>query len=69
MRGGIPDYEIRARTITIYGNKKEILDNLNIDDRGVYWYLIEKNSSNILSNGVNTINKSQLVELIKLIKS
>ena len=69
MRGGIPDYDIRARTITIYGNKKEILDFLNIDDRNVYWYLVDKNSSNILLSGVNTLNNNQLSELKTLIKN
>ena len=69
MRGGIPDYDIRARTITIYGNKKEMLDFLNIDDKNVYCCLVDKNSSNILLNGVNTLSDNQLSELKTLIKN
>ena len=69
MRGGIPDYDTRARTITIYGNKKEMLDFLNIDDKNVYWYLVDKNSSNILLNSVNTLSNNQLSELKTLIKN
>lgn len=60
MRGGIPDYDIRARTITIYGDKENILNTLNISDENVYWYLVEKDSSNILLNGMNTLDSEQL---------
>ena len=60
MRGGIKDYDIRARTITIYGKKDEILEQLKIEDQNVYWYLIGKDTSTILLSGMNTLSKSQL---------
>ena len=63
MRGGIKDYDIRARTITIYGEKDEILDILGIEDKNVYWYLIGENTSTILLSGMNTLSKSQLNDL------
>ena len=63
MRGGIKDYDIRARTITIYGKKDEILEQLKIEDQNVYWYLIGKDTSTILLSGMNTLSKSQLNDL------
>ena len=60
MRGGIKDYDIRARTITIYGKKDEILEQLKIEDQNVYWYLIGKDTSTILLSGMNTLSKSQV---------
>ena len=65
MRGGIKDYDIRARTITIYGKKDEILDILGIEDRNVYWYLIGENTSTILLSGMNSLSDSQLNDFSK----
>ena len=67
MRGGIKDYDIRARTITIYGKKDEILDILGIEDRNVYWYLIGENTSTILLCGMNSLSDSQLNDFSKKI--
>ena len=67
MRGGIKDYDIRARTITIYGKKDEILDILGIEDRNVYWYLIGENTSTILLSGMNSLSDSQLNDFSKKI--
>ncbi len=67
MRGGIKDYYIRARTITIYGKKDEILDILGIEDKNVYWYLIGENTSTILLSGMNTLTNSQLNHFSKKI--
>ena len=69
MRGGIPDYDIRGRTITIYGTKESILNNLKINDSNVYWYLVEQDSSNILLNGMNILDQKQLSKFKTLIEN
>lgn len=64
MRAGIRDDRIRNRTITAYLDKNQFLDTLDIpSDETIHWFLIEKNSKDILARGYGIIAEKDL-ELI-----
>ena len=64
MRAGIRDDRIRNRTITAYLDKKQFLEILDIpSDETIHWFLIEKNSKDILARGYGIIAEKDL-ELI-----
>ena len=49
MRRAIKEDRIRNRTITAYIDKEEFKQSLEIpDEQSIYWFLIEKDSRNIL---------------------
>lgn len=61
MRAGIRDDRIRNRTITAYLDKNQFLEILDIpSDETIYWFLIEKNSKNILARGYGIIAEKDL---------
>ena len=64
MRAGIRDDRIRNRTITAYLDKNQFLEILDIpSDETIHWFLIEKNSKDILARGYGIIAEKDL-ELI-----
>ena len=64
MRAGIRDDRIRNRTITAYLDKNQFLEILDIpSDETIHWFLIEKNSKDILARGYGIIAEEDL-ELI-----
>ena len=61
MRAGIRDDRIRNRTITAYLDKNEFLEILDIpSDETIHWFLIEKNSNDILARGYGIIAEKDL---------
>ena len=61
MRAGIRDDRIRDRTITAYLDKNQFLKILDIpSDETIYWFLIEKNSKDILARGYGVISQDEL---------
>ena len=61
MRAGIRDDRIRNRTITAYLDKNEFLEILDIpSDETIHWFLIEKNSKDILARGYGIIAEKDL---------
>ena len=61
MRAGIRDDRIRDRTITAYLDKNQFLKILDIpSDETIYWFLIEKNSKDILARGYGIISQDEL---------
>lgn len=61
MRAGIRDDRIRNRTITAYLDKNQFLEILDIpSDETIYWFLIEKNSKDILARGYGIIAEKDL---------
>ena len=61
MRAGIRDDRIRNRTITAYVDKNEFLEILDIpSDETIHWFLIEKNSKDILARGYGIIAEKDL---------
>ena len=65
MRRAIKEDRIRNRTITAYIDKEEFKQSLEIpDEQSIYWFLIEKDSSNILLRGSGVITPTE-VNLIK----
>ena len=64
MRAGIRDDRIRNRTITAYLDKNQFLKTLDIpSDETIHWFLIGKNSKDILARGYGIIAEKDL-ELI-----
>ena len=52
---------IRNRTITAYVDKNEFLEILDIpSDETIHWFLIEKNSKDILARGYGIIAEKDL---------
>jgi hypothetical protein len=65
MRRAIREDRIRNRTITAYIDKEEFKQSLEIpDEQSIYWFLIEKDSRNILLRGSGVITPKE-VNLIK----
>ena len=65
MRAGIRDDRIRNRTITAYLNKEEFKEDLDIpNEETIYWFLVQKDTNNILERGYGVISDQEL-ELIK----
>ena len=65
MRRAIKEDRIRNRTITAYIDKEEFKQSLEIpDEQSIYWFLIEKDSRNILLRGSGVITPKE-VNLIK----
>ena len=61
MRAGIRDDRIRDRTITAYVDLDQFLTNLDIpSNETIYWFLIEKDSKNILTRGYGIIAEEDL---------
>jgi hypothetical protein len=61
MRAGIRDDRIRNRTITAYLDKNQFLEILDIpSDETIHWFLIEKNSKDILARGYGIIAEEDL---------
>ena len=61
MRAGIRDDRIRDRTITAYVDLDQFLTNLDIpSNETIYWFLIEKDSKNILTRGYGIIVEEDL---------
>ena len=52
MRAGIRDDRIRNRTITAYIDKEQFKLDLEIPDEDtIYWFLVQKNTNNIIAKG------------------
>lgn len=65
MRRAIREDKIRNRTITAYIDKEQFKDSLEIpDEQSIYWFLVGKNSKNILLKGSGVITPEE-VNLIK----
>jgi hypothetical protein len=61
MRAGIRDDRIRDRTITAYVDLDQFLTILDIpSNETIYWFLIEKDSKNILTRGYGIIAEEDL---------
>ena len=61
MRAGIRDDRIRDRTITAYVDLEQFLENLDIpSNETIYWFLIEKDTKNILTRGYGIIAEEDL---------
>ena len=61
MRAGIRDDRIRDRTITAYVDLNQFLESLDIpSSETIYWFLIEKDSKNILTRGYGIIAEEDL---------
>ena len=56
MRAGIRDDRIRNRTITAYIDKEQFKSDLEIPDEDtIYWFLVQKNTNNIIAKGYGII--------------
>ena len=65
MRAAIRDDRIRNRTITAYIDKDQFREDLEIpDEETIYWFLVQKDTNNILERGYGVISDQEL-ELIK----
>lgn len=61
MRAGIRDDRIRNRTITAYIDKEQFKEDLEIPDEDtIYWFLIQKNTNNIIAKGYGIITEKEL---------
>ena len=61
MRAGIRDDRIRNRTITAYIDKEQFKLDLEIPDEDtIYWFLIQKNTNNIIAKGYGIITEKEL---------
>ncbi len=61
MRAGIRDDRIRNRTITAYIDKEQFKEDLEIPDEDtIYWFLVKKNTNNIISKGYGIITEKEL---------
>lgn len=65
MRLGITDYNIRKRTITVYLDKKDFRDKLDIpDEETIHWFLVEHYSKNILLKGIGIISNEEIRKIM-----
>ena len=61
MRAGIRDDRIRHRTITAYIDKEQFKVDLEIPDEDtIYWFLVQKNTNNIIAKGYGVITEEEL---------
>jgi len=61
MRAGIRDDRIRNRTITAYIDKEQFKEDLEIPDEDtIYWFLVKKNTNNIIDKGYGIITEKEL---------
>ena len=61
MRAGIRDDRIRNRTITAYIDKEQFKKDLEIPDEDtIYWFLVKKNTNNIIDKGYGIITEKEL---------
>jgi len=61
MRAGIRDDRIRNRTITAYIDKEQFKVDLEIPDEDtIYWFLVQKNTNNIIAKGYGVITEEEL---------
>ena len=61
MRAGIRDDRIRNRTITAYIDKEQFKLDLEISDEDtIYWFLVQKNTNNIIAKGYGIITEKEL---------
>lgn len=61
MRAGIRDDRIRNRTITAYIDKDQFKVDLEIPDEDtIYWFLVQKNTNNIIAKGYGVITEEEL---------
>ena len=61
MRAGIRDDRIRNRTITAYIDKEQFKSDLEIPDEDtIYWFLVQKNTNNIIAKGYGIITEKEL---------
>ena len=61
MRAGIRDNRIRNRTITAYLDKEQFRRDLDIPNEDtIYWFLVEKDSKNIIARGYGVISEDEL---------
>jgi len=60
MRAGIRDPQIRQRTITVYTDKDEFKQKLEIPNEDeVHWFLVSHSSKEILSRGSGVISSKE----------
>ena len=61
MRAGIRDNRIRNRTITAYLDKEQFRRDLDIPNEDtIYWFLVAKDSKNIIARGYGVISEDEL---------
>ena len=61
MRAGIRDNRIRNRTITAYLDKEQFRRDLDIPNEDtIYWFLVAKDSKNIIARGYGIISQDEL---------
>ena len=61
MRAAIKDDFIRNRTITVYLNKESLREALEIpNENEIYWFVIKKDSNEIIFRGVGVIQESDI---------
>ena len=64
MRAAIRDDFVRDRTITVYLNKEELRNALDIPNEDtIYWFMVKKGSSSILLRGEGVISESEIEDL------
>jgi hypothetical protein len=67
MRMGIKDSNTRQRTITVYLDKKEFKDKLNIsNEESIHWFLVGPNSKKIIMRGHGVISFEEVNEILNL---
>ena len=61
MRLGIRDRAVRQRTITVYLDKKEFQESLDIpNDESIHWFVVDHASNKILMRGAGNISSQQI---------
>ena len=69
MRVAIRDRSIRQRTVTVYIDKQEFREKLNIpDDNSVHWFLIDHVSKKILRRGSDTVTPEEIAQILSYSK-
>lgn len=67
MRAAIKDDYVRNRTITVYLNKESLREALEIpDEKDIYWFVIKKDSNEIIFRGVGVIQESDIEDIKNL---
>jgi len=68
MRRGIPDKNARARTITLYLDKKSFLESLQLPTQNTVYALLVDRSGNVLWRAEGTFDEAKGVSLCKVLQ-
>jgi hypothetical protein len=69
MRSGIPDTADRAHVVTVYGDKRAMMQQMGLPDEGVHVLIVERGSGRILSRTTGDASTAGMAEVNASLRS